>query len=124
MSIIPFIPNSPPFAREAEPEPEPDLTVYDDRAAILKAIDEKGRIYQMLDRDFAVGPGNLRYSTKVLTEMSEEGIVSAVDSLNKPWNPVVFAKFIASPEAQDTGVDDDGVENNSYPSALVWIRTE
>lgn len=95
MPDIPIIPK----VEEPEPPPEPeqDTTVHTDRAKILAAIDDEGKLYSSPDIDFAIGPGNLRYSLEVLEGLEADGEVRhkhAPDPLpgNEPSTTITWVR--------------------------------
>jgi hypothetical protein len=119
--MIPIIPKDPPPAKPAPP-PKPDLRVRTDRDEVLAGLDEDNKLYDVWEEGFAIGPRNIRYSLETLLELEAEGVVAALDCEGavRPYKAQV--EHIKAERAAGSGVDDAGVEGNTYPDTIKWQR--
>ena len=127
MAFIPKIPKmghfDGPGALPQSPAPEPDLRLRVERDEVLAGIDHEGKLYHLWGRDFAVGPGNLRYSQETLFALEVEGVVTAyVDG--KKW---VFTDFVEERkeiENMEDSYDNEGNVGNTPTTTLEWRRSD
>lgn len=118
---IPYIPKVQPQP-EVESEPQ-DLRVRTTRDEVLAGLDQQGKLYLICGSDYAIGPGNLRYSLQTLLELEFDGLVQAQDADGKTHTFSGFAAYIERLKDEGgSGADDEGTEGNDLPERLTWVR--
>ena len=114
--IIPVIPKLPPHEPVAEPRDERVRTTTEE---VLAGLIESGKLFQRLGMPFAIGPGDLRYSTATLLALEASGTVVVYDSFGKAHRFCDFDRYLQKMRS-DTGIDDEGTVNNEHPDTLTW----